>query len=98
MINAAKNKCSDVSIVKGKARNVDNMSSCKLSLRKHFFSLYKYVWAGEAMAVNMPCTILHFRDLPPPGFIISVFTLFRCSVNLAQAAALHISLMDNSIN
>lgn len=30
MINAAKNKCSDVSIFKGKARNVDYMSSCKL--------------------------------------------------------------------
>lgn len=30
MINAAKNKCSDVSIFKGKARNVDYTSSCKL--------------------------------------------------------------------
>lgn len=30
MINAANNKCSDVSIFKGKARKVDYMSSCKL--------------------------------------------------------------------
>lgn len=72
MINAAKNKCSDVSIFKGKARNVDYMSSCKLGVLERFFFLYKYVWTGEAMAVSMPCTILDFRDLPPPGFVISV--------------------------
>jgi len=77
----SKNKCSDVSIFKGKARNVDYMSSCKLRVLERF-SLYKYVWTGEAMAVNMPCTILDFRDLPPPGFIISVS-------NLAQTVALH---------
>lgn len=41
MINAAKNKCSDVSIFKGKARNVDYMSSCKLRvLERFFFSSY----------------------------------------------------------
>lgn len=69
----SKNKCSDVSIFKGKARNVDYMSSCKLRVLERFSS-YKYVWTGEAMAVNMPCTFLDFRDLPPPGFITSVFT------------------------
>lgn len=51
--------------------------------------MYKYVWTGEAMAVNMPCTILDFRDLPPPGFIISVFNLFHCRDNLAQTSFTH---------
>lgn len=42
MINAAKNKCSDVSIFKGKARNVDYMSSCKLRVleKKVLFSKF----------------------------------------------------------
>lgn len=93
----SKNKCSDVSIFKGKARNVDYMSSCKLRVLERF-SLYKYVWTGEAMAVNMPCTILDFRDLPPPGFIISVFNLFHCRVNLAQTVALHISRLYICMN
>lgn len=93
----SKNKCSDVSIFKGKARNVDYMSSCKLRVLERF-SLYKYVWTGEAMAVNMPCTILDFRDMPPPGFIISVFNLFHCRVNLAQTVALHISQLYICMN
>lgn len=93
----SKNKCSDVSIFKGKARNVDYMSSCKLRVLERF-SLYKYVWTGEALAANMPCTILDFRDLPPPGFVISVFNLFHCRVNLAQTVALHISLLYICMN
>lgn len=32
----SKNKCSDVSIFKGKARNVDYMSSCKLRVLEIF--------------------------------------------------------------
>lgn len=56
----SKNKCSDVSIFKGKARNVDYMSSCKLRVSERF-SLYKYVWTEEAMAVNMPRTIFRFQ-------------------------------------
>lgn len=92
MINAAKNKCSDVSIFKGKARNVDYMSSCKLRvLERFFFLVYKYVWTGEAMAVNTPRAILDFGDLPPPGFGISAFNLFHFRVNLAQTVALPIS-------
>lgn len=73
MINAAKNKCSDVSIFKGKARNVDYMSSCKLRVLENisFFIPCINVLTGEAMAASMPCTILDFRDLPPPGFMIS---------------------------
>lgn len=44
MINAAKNKCSDVSIFKGKARNVDYMSSCKLRvLEKKVLFLKNFV-------------------------------------------------------
>lgn len=74
----SKNKCSDVSIFKGKARNVDYMSSCKLRVLGRF-SLDGCVWRAEAMAANMPCTILDFRDLPPPAFINSVFNLFHCS-------------------
>lgn len=72
----SKNKCSDVSICKGKARNVDYMSSCKLRVLERSF-LYKYVRTGEALALSMPCTILDFRDLPPPGLIILEFTLHK---------------------
>lgn len=68
MINAA--KTSVVMSLYSKARHVMwTMSSCKLRDTGEI-SLYKYVRIGEAMAVNMPCTILDFRDLPPPGFII----------------------------
>lgn len=91
MINAAKNKCSDVSIFKGKARNVDYMSSCKLRVLERSSS-YKYVWTEEAMAVNMPCTFLDFRDLPPPDSWI------QFSLNLAQTIALHISRLYICMN
>lgn len=77
MINAAKNKCSDVSIFKGKARNVDYMSSCKLRVLEKkvlllfFFvlilSVYKYVGTGEAMAASVPCT----NSIQLSGFFFS---------------------------
>lgn len=50
------------------------------------------------MAVNMPCTFRDFRDLPPPGFIISVLSLFHCRVNLAQTVALHTSRLYICMN
>lgn len=41
VINAAKNKCSDVSFIfKGKARNVDYIFSCKLRLLERLFYIY----------------------------------------------------------
>lgn len=90
MINAAKNKCSDVSIFKGKARNVDYMSSCKLRVFEKF-SLYKYVWTGEAMAADMPCTILDFRDRNSVNSHFFFQPLPLQSSNLAQTVALHFS-------
>lgn len=90
MINAAKNKCSDVSIFKGKARNVDYMSSCKLRVLERFFSLYKYVWTGEAMAVNMPVHNSRFQGFATTWIHnFSFFNLFHCRVNLAQTSFTH---------
>lgn len=80
MINAAKNKCSDVSIFKGKARNVDYMSSCKLRVleKKVLFekvlSVYKYVGTGDAMAASVPCT----NSIQLSGIF------FFCSIHLLQ--------------
>lgn len=78
MINAAKNKCSDVSIFKGKARNVDYMSSCKLRVLekkvfiflKFFLSVYKYVGTGDAMAASVPCT----NSIQLSGILFLFFT------------------------
>lgn len=72
-------KTSVVMSLYSKARHVmwTNMSSCKLRVLERFFPCINMSGTGEAMAVNTPRTILDFRDLPPPGFIISVFDLFH---------------------
>lgn len=45
-----------------------------------------------------PCTILDFRDLPPPGFIISAFSTSSTAELTLHKLALHISLLYICMN
>lgn len=71
MINAANNKCSDVSIFKGKARKVDYMSSCKLRENICFYMTGNKDGRRGAKPKKTPGSPAH-KPLPSPttGYIL----------------------------
>lgn len=93
-----KTKCSDVSIFKGKARNVDYMSSCKLRVLERFPCINTSGLERQNGCCEHAVHNSRFRGTATASVHGFGSDLFHRGVYLAQTEALHRRLLYISMN